>query len=315
LIEDSLADPTANPGHIAVVGMEAASPESGNFNWKDYYSRALIAMDEPLLEEKIHYEVRGFHRDEQGRLVIERALTLSDLRWALEQCLRHRRPKAFLVDEAQHLKKITSGRRLLDQMDNIKSLAAMTDTVHVLIGTYELLGLTNLSAQLSRRSIEIHFPRYYADRQEDLMEFKKLLRTLQRHLPLIEEPDLEGHYEYFYEQCLGCTGMLKTWLNRVFAAALEMHEPTLTSRQWEHHAEPSRKLMHMIREIREGEQALREEETQRRDLRALLKLDDVPTESSSLPSLPSTKPPKAAGGRVGQRTPKRDRVGENQHAG
>ena len=58
---------------------------------------------------------------------------------------------------------MTSGRRLLDQMDNLKSLANMTNTVHVLIGTYDLLGLMNSSAQLSRRSIEIHFPRYHAE--------------------------------------------------------------------------------------------------------------------------------------------------------
>ena len=59
------------------------------------------------------------------------------------------------MDEAQHLKKFASGRRLLDQMDILKSLASLTDTIHVLIGTYELLGLADLSAQLNRRSREI----------------------------------------------------------------------------------------------------------------------------------------------------------------
>ena len=43
-----------------------------------------------------------------------------DLRRAVEYCVRHRRPAAILVDEAQHLKKIASGRRLLDQLDTIK---------------------------------------------------------------------------------------------------------------------------------------------------------------------------------------------------
>lgn len=320
LMEDAACDPTSNPGHIPVVAMEAASPDSGNFSWKDYYTRALLAMDEPLLEDKITYDVRGIRRDDQGRLVIERNLTIPDLRRVLEKCLLHRRPRAFIVDEAQHFKKMTSGRRLLDQMDNLKSLAGMTNTVHVLIGTYELLGLTNLSAQLSRRSIEIHFPRYHADQSEDLKEFKKLLRTLQRHLPLVEEPDLESHYDYFYERCLGCTGMLKTWLNRSLAAALEQNERTLTPKLWEKHAESPQRLIHMIREIREGEQARQEDEAHHQDLRKLLGLDDVPP-TDQPPGESNTPPPppipsNRKGRRVGQRSPQRDRVGkEDQRAG
>src|SRR5207253_9483643 len=137
-------------------------------------TRALLASDEPMLANKITYHVRGMHRDALGQLLIERTLTTPDLRQIFEQCLQHRRPRAFIVDEAQHFKKMASGRRLLDQMDTLKSLASMTNTVHVLVGTYELLGLTNLSAQLSRRSLELHFPRYHADKAEDFKEFRKL---------------------------------------------------------------------------------------------------------------------------------------------
>ena len=113
----------------------------------------------------------------------------SELRWALEQALRHRRPTAFIVDEAQHFKRIASGRRLLDQMDTIKSLANLTGITHVLIGTYELLGFSQLSAQLDRRSCEIHFPRYHIDVPEEMLAFKRILLTFQRHLPLMGEPD------------------------------------------------------------------------------------------------------------------------------
>lgn len=37
---------------MPVVSVEAIAPEQGTFNWRDYYLRALQAMDEPLLEEK-----------------------------------------------------------------------------------------------------------------------------------------------------------------------------------------------------------------------------------------------------------------------
>jgi len=131
------------------------------------------------------------------------------LRWVLEQCLRQRHVGVCLIDEAQHLKRLASGRRLLDQMDTLKSLAALTGTMHVLIGTYELLGLTNLSAQLSRRSIEIHFGRYRADLDKDRLAFKSVLLTFQRHLPLSEEPDLVGSWERLYEGSLGCVASSK----------------------------------------------------------------------------------------------------------
>jgi archaellum biogenesis ATPase FlaH len=318
LIEDAAADPLTSPGHIPVVAMEAASPDSGNFSWKDYFTRALIALDEPILADKVTYDVRGIHRDEQGQLIIERRLTITDLRQVLEKCLSQRRPRAFIIDEAQHFKKMTSGRRLLDQMDTLKSLANMTSTVHVLIGTYDLLGLMGLSAQLSRRSTEIHFPRYHADKPEDVKEFKKLLRTLQRHLPLVEEPDLESHYEYFYERCLGCTGMLKTLLNKALGAALEQQERTLTPQRWERHAEPPQKLKQMLHEIREGEEVLKEDATHVQDLRKLLGLGGLslgsePPQKTTTP-LPvrSANPPKASRRRVGQRSAKRDPVGKEE---
>lgn len=324
LIEDAAADPTATPGHMPVIAMEAPSPDSGNFSWKDYFTRALLAADEPMMASKITYHVRGMHRDEQGQLIIERTLTTPDLRHILEQCLHHRRPRAFIVDEAQHFKKMASGRRLLDQMDTLKSLANMTQTVHVLVGTHELLGLMNLSAQLARRSLTLQFPRYRVESQEDLKEFKKLLRTFQRHLPLSEEPDLVSHYEYFYEQCLGCTGMLKTMLNKALGAALEQGERTLTQKRWERHAEPPQKLKDMLHEIKEGERAFKnqEDETHRTTLREMLGLSATAPGSAvakeedilSSPQSPAASK-RARRQRVGQRQPKRDSVGkELEHA-
>jgi AAA domain-containing protein len=253
LIKDALANPDANPGHIPVVGIESVSPDSGNFNWRDYYVRALQALDEPMLEHKITYAVQGIHRDAQGKLVIERSVTATDMRRVLEKCLQNRRPQAFIVDEAQHFQKMASGERLLDQMDSLKSLASLTKTAHVLVGTYDLLELTKLNAQLSRRCLKIHFPRYRADNEDDFKEFKKLLRTFQKYLPLPEEPDLATHADYFYDQCLGCIGMLKSWLYRTLAAALELHEPTITQKLWEKHTEAPGTLLSMFDEIRRGE--------------------------------------------------------------
>ena len=40
-----------------------------------------------------------------------------------------------------------------------------------------MLEFRNLSGQLSRRSIDIHFPRYQADCSSDLIEFQRVLKS------------------------------------------------------------------------------------------------------------------------------------------
>ena len=56
----------------------------------------------------------------------------------------------------------------------------MTGILHGLFGTYELLEFRNLSGQLSRRSIDIHFSRYHANSAEDLVDFQRVLHMLWR---------------------------------------------------------------------------------------------------------------------------------------
>lgn len=315
LTEEALAGLAQDPGRLPVVALEAVAPESGQFNWKDYYTRALLAMDEPLIAQKVDYAAWGIRRDGGGRTVVQRGTPAPELRRALEQCLRHRRPAAFIVDEAQHLKKMASGRRLLDQMDTLKSLAALTGTVHVLVGTYELLGLANLSAQLSRRSVEIHFGRYRADRAEDVLAFQSVLLTFQRHLPLAEEPDLVGRWEYLYEHSVGCVGVLKGWLNRALGRVLAAGEPTLGERQLDQEADPTRKLLSLAREIKEGEEAIGGDGREGGELRRLLGLGTATTATAAAKPNGETRSPagelstRQPTGRPIGRRPTRDPVG------
>jgi len=102
---------------------------------------------------------------------------------------------------------MSSGRKLQDQLDSIKSLATTAEIPIVLLGTYELLSFRNLSGQLSRRSVDIHFRRYRAERLDELKTFKNVLWSFQCHLPLHEEPDLIGKWDYFYERSIGCVGV------------------------------------------------------------------------------------------------------------
>jgi Cdc6-like AAA superfamily ATPase len=302
-----------NPGLVPVVSMEAAAPDSSQFSWKDYYRRALIALDEPLIERKLTHRVRNLFRDSGGRALTDPRAPGLELRMALEGALINRRPAAFFIDEAQHLAKMKSGRKLQDQLDSIKSLASLANTVHVLVGTYELLPFRNLSAQLSRRSIDIHFPRYRAERTEDYMAFRNAVFTLQRHLPLAGEPHLLPHLEYCYERSIGCVGLVKDWLTRALALAMNQGAHAVSLKMLERTAWSLDQSERMAREAVDGESESSEKDQKRDRLKQLLQLGGMTSAAAPAP-VRANPPPPPARTRVGQRKPVRDLVGVAKEA-
>jgi hypothetical protein len=204
---------------IPVVSVEAVAPESGSFNWRDHYKRLLHQLDEPLIDYKLDRQPGGSLGAPIPRFMPPSKAVGTEYRYAVEQAVRHRRPLAVMIDEAQHLGKIPSGRRLLDQLDVVKSMANQTKTVHVLFGTYDLLAFRNLNGQLSRRSIDVHLSRYRADDSEDRQTFINVVRSFEKELPFQDRPDLVSEWEFLYERSLGCVGVLKEWLVRVATVA------------------------------------------------------------------------------------------------
>jgi Cdc6-like AAA superfamily ATPase len=300
-----------DPGLVPVVSMEAAAPDSSQFSWKDYYRRALIALDEPLIERKLTHRVRDLFRDASGSGLTNSRAPGLELRMALESALIHRRPAAFFIDEAQHLAKMKSGRKLQDQLDSIKSLASLTNTVHVLVGTYELLPFRNLSAQLSRRSLDIHFPRYHAERTEEYTAFRNAVFTLQRHLPLAGESDLLPHLEYCYERSIGCVGLIKDWLTRALALAMNQGVHAVSRKMLEKTAWSLDQAERMAGEAVDGENEAAENAQQHDRLKQLLQLGTRIL--TSAPARGNTSPVHTRM-RVGQRKPVRDLVGATMEA-
>ena len=307
LTELALPKLESDRARVPVVGIEALAPESRYFNWKEYYTRALITLEEPLIDHKFDYGVRGISRDNFGKINVESKVVAPALRRALENALIHRHPDVFFVDEAQHFGKVASGYKLQDQLDCLKSLANMTGILHCLLGTYELLTFRNLSGQLSRRSVDIHFRRYCADSPEDVQAFKSVLLTFQQHMPLVETPNLVDHWEYFYERTLGCVGTLKDWLMRVLDDALDREATTTTLKDLQKCALSVAQCQKMFKDIQEGERQLSETETDVQNLRSALGLGAKPT---VLPeeTPKTTRPP----GKVGKRKAKRDPIGVQQ---
>jgi hypothetical protein len=313
LTESMMPTLRQDPGIVPAVSIEAAAPDSSQFSWKDYYRRALLALNEPLIDRKLTSRVRNSFRDDCGKDLGDSRVSGLELRMALEGTLIHRRPAAFFIDEAQHLAKIQSGRKLQDQLDSIKSLASLGSTVHVLIGTYELLPFRNLSAQLSRRSLDVHFPRYHAERSEDFAAFRNAVFTLQRHLPLSGESDLLPHIEYCYERSIGCVGLVKDWLTRALALALNQGASAIGLDMLERTSWSLHQCERMAREAVDGESEVAEK-TQKQD--RLKQLLQMPAEASfAATPLPSMNPPpQPRRPRVGQRKPVRDLVGTNREA-
>jgi energy-coupling factor transporter ATP-binding protein EcfA2 len=315
LTTEMLPELRADPVRLPVVSVECIAPESGTFSWRDHFRRLLLQMDEPLVDYKVNPEAPVRMGERATKFLPGARAAGSQYHHAVEQALHFRRPVAVLLDEAQHLARMSSGRRLSDQLDVIKSLANCTRTVHVLLGTYELLAFRNLSAQLSRRSIDIHFPRYRVDDSNDRKIFLAVLRSFEQQIPLSEPPRLVEEWEYLYERSIGCVGVLKDWLVRALTGVFRRNASALTLRDLQAHAPSVAQCDKMLSEALEGEVSLREDAEGSKRLRTRLGLDCRETSRASSSTgvarqvtIETTSRQKRLR-RPGQRHPHRDPIG------
>ncbi len=290
-------------GVIPFLRVEAPAPESSIFSWKDFYIRVLTEIWDPRPDSKKEPpEPRSESMDQASRNPNNTAATL---RRALERAFHHRRTKILIIDEAQHLTKTGSSRRLQDHMDTLKSLANLSGVRLILYGTYELLDLLQLNDQLARRCTAKHFRRYLWDSPEDRKVYLSVVRTFEAKLPLESRPNLMQEATFLYERSAGCIGILKNWLTRALCAALNATGEITTAILKE--TAPSHGTALKIAEgIYNGEARYRqlEEGCSQRSLGDLLGMYS--------PEAPPTQQPNATPKsrlRPGQRKPKRDPVG------
>lgn len=304
----ALQDAEQEPGHLPVVTIEATPPESRTFSWRSHFKRLLLAMNEPLVDCKRRLNPIDRTPQTLPPFPTDRGVT-ADYHYAVEQALRYRRPRAVLIDEAQHLFSRASGRSLEDQLNVLKSLANRANTVHVLCGTYELLRIRNLSGQLSRRSLDIHFPRYDVAKAADRRTYVKILQTFTEQMPLPEPPDLIKFWEYLYERSIGCVGILKDWLVKGLSSAIRQSDRTLTLKHLEKHALSVAQCDRLIEEAARGESQFREDADALGRLRLRL---GFPEPAGSKKPLVTSGTDRPGQQHPGQRYPKRDLVGAGQ---
>ncbi len=306
--------------------LEARPPDGGTFHRADYYRSALTQLGEPYYQQWSVVDIQAEQTWEtktrsKGRGATAQFHDSPELRRALEEAIARRGVRAVIIDEAQHLMKVASGAKLLDQLDWLKSMTNMTGVVHALIGTYDLLDFRNLNGQAARRGQDLHFPRYQFQHEADRRAFQGALHSLLQQIPLdVDRQDLMNHWFYCYERSIGCVGILKDWLVRAVASALHAGIRRLTLAHLEQHALSNAQCERMAADANAAEQKLHYTESSREHLWTLLGMSGAPMNDATLTgaqqqartAAPTTaREPTAqlAAGRVGQRAPRRDPVG------
>ena len=193
----------------------------------------------------------------------------------------------------------------------MKSLASRSGIPHVLFGTYELLGLRNLSGQISRRSVDIHLPRYTAE-STDLDCFASAVANLCWRMPLPKCPTLEDDSDYLYERSVGCVGILKAWMAKALHAALLKNLPTVTLEVMQQQTYSDAALTQMLTEIIEGERAIANGGIRYMEVRKQFFGEHEPSASpsSQVDGKGASKRKTRSKRRVGERRPTRDLIGK-----
>ncbi len=273
--------------------VEVPAPDNGKMNWRDLNIRAREKLNEPHLDRK----GAGTECNYNG-------INSADVRRDLEKTIKNRRCTLAIYDEAQHYTLVTGAKSSQLQQDYIKSLASLSGTFIILAGTYELLELLPRSGQLARRMLPIHLARYRADIPNDWRTFREVVLTFQQALPFPENGTLMEFVEFLYRGSLGCVGLLKCWLNRALALAIESGSKRITLEHLKATILSKPALDRIEQEIREGERRAADYDEPVDVFRKIMKSEESTEQTEADPEeVKRKKWP------VGQRKPHRDKVG------
>ncbi|MBP2660408.1 MAG: ATPase [Firmicutes bacterium] len=288
---------------IPVICLAASAASKGNFSFKQLYKSILEAAQEPLIDYKIA---------PNGKMGSEEALLE-----AAKSCIKNREIKVVIIDEAQHIAKVTSSRKVRDQLETLKSFIDNTEAVFVLSGTYNLNSCFTPSGQINRRSAICHFSRYRKGQKVDVDkeegkketideydEFVNIVKNFELRIPITKKPNFDKSYEYIYARSVGCIGLLKDWLYDALKKALSAGSDTITTEHLEQTALEIKRCLTIAREAIEGEQYL---ENLMQDDDELYNMLQINTNTNK--EINANTNINSQNGKPGNRSPKRDSVG------
>lgn len=203
-----------DPEFIPAIFVEALASGEKEFSWRLFYEQILEALEGELDAPRTAYGVDPT----TGRVV--RTLgpqthRLSGLRTAVKRALKRRRIRFIVVDEAAHIVRHCSARRMERQLDTLKSLSNQCGVQWIMLGSYDLFELLSLSGQLARRTHVMHFARYREDVEKDVAAFRACLKKFGEWLPSLKNVDILAYSDVLHRNTLGCIGTLHDVLIRL----------------------------------------------------------------------------------------------------
>lgn len=243
----------SHPDVIPAVGLSAVTPTSRAFSWKDFYIRLLFQARDPVTDRALLAPTgNDMFGDSPYDTPADRML-VDKLRRCVEVTLRRRKTRWLIIDEAHHI--LLNKDPHVNQVvfETLKSLAIETQLTIVLCGTYKLLDIRDQSAQLVRRSDLIHFPRYDIQNRDHHRSFRRVLFAFESYFDLPEKVSLVPDWEQYFIRSIGCVGILKDWLCRVYEKALDGDLKTFDIKFALSAANTNKELITITKEAQAGE--------------------------------------------------------------
>ena len=304
-----------HPSVIPVVGLSAVSPTSRAFSWKDFYIRLLFRAGDPVTNQCLLAPTGNDMFGDNPYDTPADRMQVDKLRRCVEVTLRRRKTRWLIIDEAHHILLHKDPHVNQVMFETLKSLAIETGLTIILCGTYKLLDIRDQSAQLVRRSDLIHFPRYDLRDRQHHRGFRSVLGAFEGYFDLPERVKLVPDWEQYFIRSIGCVGILKDWLCKVYEKAMDTGQPNFDLKFALSAAHSNKELITITREAQAGEIKLLDASDD--ELLSVLRPPKQKPEGSANPAPPpiadagrtGETSKRSLGGRVGQRLPKRDPVG------
>lgn len=238
---------TADSNCMPVVYVEAYATGEGRHGFRELFWQILHQLmpemrASPTIVDKASMTARIAKRE-----------TVASLRNRVEEGFRRRQVKVLIIDEAYHLCRFAKEAAALD---TLKSIANTAGAKLVLLGSFDLHSLIEYG-QVARRSVAFLFERYQSNVVDDCREWNRIVLGLQNRWPCSTKPNFGAISDDLLELCLGCVGLLKTFL--LEASALQLSNGGVWNNAFLAQAAKATGLREVIRdEIEKGEVRVRD---------------------------------------------------------
>lgn len=212
----------------SLLTMELAAPEHGTFKWtNDFYIPALAALNEPCATKKINIEqlCERLAQGETKAPFASRPKTIPEWRNVFYAGLDRAKTIGALFDEANHLRRPTSGNGVFGKYDSLKSRSDACKTHFVLVGTIEVADIFKQSGPISKRVYPLWLGPYPI--KEKLL-FGGAVLSITEKLPIKITFTVEAKLTELYEGTFGLFGLVHDWFDRALIRAISKEKNSIT---------------------------------------------------------------------------------------